>query len=66
MSGTRLILVSRIMLLILRPLATCGTKGYQGQSPWLVRYSPRSFLMELMSLRVRRLSFAAQILDEVS
>ena len=25
-----------IMLLILRPLATSRTKGYQGQSPWLV------------------------------
>ena len=25
-----------VMPSILRPLATCGTKGYQGQSPWLV------------------------------
>jgi hypothetical protein len=24
------------VLLILRPLATSRTKGYQGQSPWLV------------------------------
>ena len=32
----QLILVSRIVLFILRPLASRAAKGYQGQSPWLV------------------------------